>query len=396
MKTPPLFILLLLVSFASISAVLFTPALPEITHKLGITISDAQLTMSLFLIGYALGNLPYAPLSNRFGRKPALFFGISLAIFASLLILIAGAFQLFWLFVLARFLTALGSASGLKVVFTMIGDLYQHEKATKRISYCMLAFSIGPGLAIALGGFLTKQFGWESCFYFLILYSIFLLILTFYLPETCKELDLDALQIKKIATGYLTKLKNKKLVTCALLIGCGTAFAYLFASLAPFIGIKLIGLSPDAYGLLYFIPSSGMIIGALLSLNLAGKANPFFLIRIGILIALLSATVMFFLFLFNIITPLSLFLPMPFIFIGLSFIFANASSLALTHAKNKSNASAMMHFINIGMSVLTLFFAELFPFHQAFILPLFFIGIAVILLFLRRRLVHLLVPTESN
>lgn len=396
MKAPPLFILLFLVSFASVSAVLFTPALPEITQKLGITISDAQLTMSLFLIGYALGNLPYGPLSNRFGRKPALFFGISLAIFGSLLILLAGAFQLFWLFVLARFLTALGSSAGLKVVFTMIGDVYEREKATKRISYCMLAFSMGPGLAIALGGFLTKQFGWESCFYFLTVYSIFLLILTFYLPETCKELDRDALQLKKIATGYLSKLKNKKLITCALLIGCGTAFAYLFASVAPFIGIKLIGLSPDTYGLLYFIPSSGMVIGSLLSLHFAGKANAFFLIWIGILIALSSSLVMFLLFLFKIITPFSLFLPMPFIFIGLSFIFANASSLALTHAKNKSNASAMMHFINIGTSVLTLFFVELIPFHQAFILPLFFIGISVILLFLRRRLVRILVPEKSN
>lgn len=101
-KKPQLFILLLLATFASVSAVLYTPSLPEIAESLKITSTQAQFSMTAFLIGYALGNLPYGPLSNRFGRKPTLYLGILLAIGGSLLILLAASLQLFGLFVLGN------------------------------------------------------------------------------------------------------------------------------------------------------------------------------------------------------------------------------------------------------------------------------------------------------
>src|SRR5580700_3998703 len=81
----PFFTLLLMISFASVNAVLFTPALPAIAHFFMLSNDQAQLTVSWFLVGYALGQLIYGPLANRFGRKPALYAGISLQIVSSLL-----------------------------------------------------------------------------------------------------------------------------------------------------------------------------------------------------------------------------------------------------------------------------------------------------------------------
>ena len=84
MKNPthqlPLVTLLLMISFASVNAVLFTPALPNIAHFFAISDSIAQQTITWFLIGYAVGQLLYGPLANRFGRKKALFAGVSLQI----------------------------------------------------------------------------------------------------------------------------------------------------------------------------------------------------------------------------------------------------------------------------------------------------------------------------
>jgi len=62
----------------------------------------------------------------------------------------------------------------------------------------MLSFAISPAIAIGIGGFLTVQFGWLSCFYFLTLYSFFLFIVTFCLPETCPEIDPHALKSKRL------------------------------------------------------------------------------------------------------------------------------------------------------------------------------------------------------
>jgi len=126
-REPILWILLLLVSFASVSALLFTPALPELTQKLNITSSQAQFTVTIFLIGYSIGNLPYGPLSNRFGRKFALYIGLAIALVGAILTALVDVFQVYWLLILGRFLLALGSSAGITVAFTMVGDVYQRK-----------------------------------------------------------------------------------------------------------------------------------------------------------------------------------------------------------------------------------------------------------------------------
>ncbi len=92
-KSLPFFTLILLISFAAVNTVLFTPALPNITEFLGISKSQAQLTISLFLVGYAFGQLIYDPVANRYGRKPALYGGIITQILSSFLCVIAGKMQ---------------------------------------------------------------------------------------------------------------------------------------------------------------------------------------------------------------------------------------------------------------------------------------------------------------
>jgi MFS transporter, DHA1 family, multidrug resistance protein len=370
--------------------VLFTPALPQIAQKLNISDVKAQLTITVFLIGYALGLLPYGPLSNRFGRKPAAYLGISIAIIGCLLVLLVERFQLFWLLILGRILMALGSSVGLKIAFTIVGDVYQHEKATKKITSLMLSFAIAPAVATAVGGFLTDQFGWASCFYFLTAYSVFMMLLTFFLPETSQGLDPNALKVKSIVAGYLLKLKNKKLITCALLIGCGTSTIYLFATEAPFVGINHIGLKPDQYGLLNFIPMIGMIIGALLANFLAGKKEPLFIILFGISIAFIVAVIMLLLFLFDIVDVWSLFIPIPVMYCAESFVYANATSLIMSHAKNKAYASATMNFINIAMSVVCLLIFGTISSHPIFLMPLIFTAIILFMFFLSAYLSKLL------
>src|SRR5271155_6223811 len=103
-KKPSLFTLFLLMPYASISAVLFTPALPEIAKMLGVSDGEVQSTMTLFLLGYAFGNLLYGPVAKRFGRKPAIYLGTIIAILGSFTTLFAGERHLFTLFLAGRFL----------------------------------------------------------------------------------------------------------------------------------------------------------------------------------------------------------------------------------------------------------------------------------------------------
>jgi MFS family permease len=145
-REPSLLTLLLLVSYPSVGAVLFTPALPAIAQFFAISSSIAQLTITLFLIGYAVGQLPYGPLSNKVGRKPALYIGLSISVFGALLCAVAGLLAQFWLLILARIITALGASVGLMMALTIISDYYQPEAARKKFSFIIMAFAIAPGV----------------------------------------------------------------------------------------------------------------------------------------------------------------------------------------------------------------------------------------------------------
>ncbi|MBS0650405.1 MAG: MFS transporter [Verrucomicrobia bacterium] len=383
---PQFSILLILVSFASVGAVLFTPALPSIQEFFGISVGKAQLTVTTYLIGYAFAQLPYGPIANRYGRKPALYFGISLAVIGSLLCALSAPAHSFGLLLFGRIIQALGASVGLKVSFTMIADAFDQTSATKTISKLLLSFAIMPSLAIGIGGWLTQRFEWQSCFYFLVFFSFASLFLVARLPETAPSLDPQALRLPSIIAAYRAKLSNARLVTSGLIMGCGTAVIYIFASKAPFIGIKLIGLNPEQFGFYNFIPLIGMVSGSLLGSRLAGRFSLINLLGGGILGTLIATMTMLVPFATGLVTTWTLFVPMVLIYIAESVIYAHISSFALTGAKNKSNASAVLNWINMSVAVIAVLLAEFIYPEDALIMPVSFAFFFLVMLLLWFRL----------
>lgn len=387
-RKPHSVILCLLASFGSVSAVLFTPALPAIQAFFQLSISQTQLAITIYLLGYALGQLPYGPLSNCLGRKKALVVGISLAIVGSSLCVVSSFLPSFSLLLLARFFQALGAACGLKISFTMIADMYSQTEATKLISRVLLAFAIMPGIAVATGGWLVHFFGWESCFYFLSAFGLLVLGLSAFLPETAKALDPSALHLASIFRGYRAKFKNSQLVFSAFILGLTSTVVYLFASQAPFVGIQVIGLSPPLFGTYNLIPLIGMALGSLGTGKLAERFSFSTIVPAGLATAFGCACLMSVFFFLGKVTPLTLFFPVFFIYFAQSFVFANIASFGLAHAKDKSNGSAVLHFINLGTAVVGVLMAEVVSPETTLLLPVAFIAIfsvALLLWFLLRR-----------
>ncbi len=376
-----LLILLLLISFPAVGTVLFTPGLPNIAQFFNVQTGTAQLAVTVYLIGFALGQLPYGPLANRFGRKPSLRGGLILAACGSLLCVLAGSLHCFTLLIIARFIMALGAAAGLKIIFTMIGDVYKPPRSTKIFSYAILAFAITPGVGTAIGGALTQHFGWQSCFYFLALYSLLLLFLLSFMPETRQTGDFQELDLKHISQGYLQTLQNKTLMTCAIILGLRTSFIYVFAAKAPFVALHKIGMGPQKFGLLCLIPPLGMILGTFISVKLADYLKQLKVLGIGLLIALGGTSYMLSAFWLGKYTIPSLFLAMFTIDVGLSLIYANASSMGIESAKNIANGSAIMNFTNLGTSVIMVLLVGFIQPNEANFLPDLFI-ILLVLMFL--------------
>jgi MFS family permease len=369
------FTLLLLISFPGVNAVLFTPALPDLAHFFAITSDAAQQTITLFLVGYAFGQLLYGPLANRFGRKPAMFGGIVLQIIGSLLCVASGLMHAFSLLVASRFLLALGSGVGLNLTFTMVNEHYHPDVARKKMSYLIMAFAIMPGVGVALGGLLNRYSGWIACFYAGALYGLLLLVLVSRLPETAKTLNREALTFTNLRRGYGCQFKNPRLIAGGLVMGFAGACLYVFAAEAPFVAIQLYGQSSSEYGFANLLPSVGLLAGSLFSASYSVSNTGRAAIRLGLTLKLASGLILLLAgFVFH-SAWLAIFVPMILLYFSTAFIFANASSVAMHEVADISNASAVMSFINMGLVTLIVLSLQFYP-TSSHLMPILFIFFA--------------------
>lgn len=374
MKAPPLALHFFIVCLANVAAVFYTPALPSMTQYFNISPGYAESSMYLYLLLVAIGCLIYGPISNRFGRKPALYTGFSIAILGSLFCIAAAWRHSFMFFDVGRMLQALGASAGLQVGFTIIGDCYRPPKNMQVTSYVSLAFAVGPSLGIALGGWLTNHLGWKSCFYFIALYLIVLLLLIIkYVPETLSMKHSDSLKIGKIIKNYYSKFKKLKVALTGLIVGCVVAFNYLFFSTAPFIGIEFLKLSPTTYGLYNLIPPIFLVVGCLLAAFLIKYLKPLATILIGLCVMAISVMVLFISFVCGYINTITLFFPFSVALIGQALVQINALGLIFHHTINKSLTSSVVMFINTMISTIIVFFLNFNKEQAPIILPTLFL-----------------------
>jgi Bcr/CflA subfamily drug resistance transporter len=379
-KPPHILGITLLSAFAVMGAILMTPGLPSIASYFHKTINDTQLTVTSFLLGYALGQLIYGPIANRFGRKIALYLGITIASIGSLFSIFASPIESFYLLIIGRMLEALGASAGLVVCITIINDFYFPQEARRVTGFMMLAFAIVPGVAIAIGGILTQYFNWQACFYFLLFYGFMLIIPAVKMPETLSEPDTHALQYQYLFSNYKKIFSNKKLVGYSLCSGLSSACIYVFGAEGPFIGIHLLQVKPATYGLLGLTPFLGTFLGCLINIRLT-HIHYGYMLRIAFLLELSAVLIMLLSFIYHLVTLATLLLPMMLFCIGHPILASTSISLAMQQTEDRANGSAIMNFVAMSMPVLLTLLLGILHIAAAWIMPLIFlVALGLILL----------------
>lgn len=383
-KKPQISILFFLFSFTNILALLYTAALPDLTKYFQITKEQSQQTISLFLLGYALGQLFYAPLSNALGRKPAIYVGGGLAIIGSLVCLLAIEINHFNFLLFGRLVTAFGSSCGLTLTYTLIADSFTHSESRKKLSYLISGFALFPALGIALGGFITEYFSWKGCFYFMVVYSFFVMGLCVFLPETIKEKHLKHLKLSKIAKSYFKQVRHLLFILCSLLMACASLFIYVFSAEAPFIAINKLSISADWFGLYNLIPYIGLFFGGFASAKLSHKISSIKFVLLGGLLFFIPSIIMLSFFEAGYINILTLFGIPLFIFFSAPIIISNCSAIALSVSEDKSYASALMNAIQVFIVFLSVASLRFFSPKDSSILPMVYSisGVLMILLWI--------------
>jgi MFS transporter, DHA1 family, multidrug resistance protein len=379
-RKPPLLVYPFFISLASVGAVLFTPAIPEIQNFFSVDSDSVQSTISIFLIGYALCQLIYGPISNKMGRKKALLGGILLGAFGAFLCALSGYVDSFSLLITGRLITALGTGAGLTLTFAIINDLYSYEESRRIIPVATLAFAVFPGLSIFIGGFLVQTMGWQSCFYFLFFYLLFAAYICLKLPETRKLEEGVKVNARLLLKQHTSAAKDIKLWLYASIWGLCTSVVYLFAATAPIIAISILNRSPEIFGTYNLLTSAGMIMGSFFTNFLNKRFAVKKIMQIGQGLLLVAVSILLYYSKTGSLTLNTLFFPMVLFYFAMPAVISNASALAAKEAKNKGAASALINFTNMSLTVLTLFITTLFERNVELIMPEIFFAIVLIIL----------------
>ncbi|MBB5752754.1 Bcr/CflA family efflux MFS transporter [Prosthecomicrobium pneumaticum] len=249
----PLWLLALFVFSGTVAMHIFVPALPAAGAALAASPAAMQMTVSLYILGLAFGQLIYGPIADRFGRRPALIGGLVLYALAGGSALLATSVEAL---VAARLFQALGGCAGLVISRAVVRDTSAPTDAARRLALMNLMVMVGPGVAPVLGGFLSATVGWRSIFLVTALFGLVNLALAWgLLPET-------GIAGPRRARGalmrdYLGLLRSPAFLGFAVGGSCATTSMYAFVAAAPFIFVHQLG-RPDYEVGLYL---AGMMLG---------------------------------------------------------------------------------------------------------------------------------------
>ena len=263
----PLWVLVLVTLSGTMAMHIFVPALPVAGEALGAEPSGMQQTITMYVIGLTLGQLIYGPVSDTWGRRPALLVGLSLYFSASVLALFAPSLQ--WL-VAARLLQALGGAAGITLGRAIVRDIAPPDRVTRDLALLNLLTLVGPGLSPIVGAYLADHFGWRAIYVFLVCIGSAMLFCAWkLLPET--NLNRRPLAITRIALDYGSLLANPRFAAFMLGGACSSTALYPYLATAPYIVHEQLGLPIRYVG--WFAASTivGAGLGTFLTRKLAGR-----------------------------------------------------------------------------------------------------------------------------
>lgn len=334
-------ILAALTGLTSLSIDMNLPALPQLAKTLHVSVGAVQLTLSLFLLGFAIGQLICGPISDRVGRRPVLLGG--LLVFALAGFLCAASSSLF-LLVSARFLQGLGASVGPVLARAMVRDCFEPKAASATLSQMTQIMIISPLLAPMIGGYLLVSLGWPAIFLFLGASGLLIWTLCWrFLPETLPQTAVEAAPTHPIWHDFGCVLSHR--ATVRYLLASCFAYAGMFAyvSLSPFVAIQIFHISRQNFGYVFALTALALMLGATLNRKLLGRYAPTTLLNGGMFGVVAGGVLMVVCSWFGLGGLAGIVVPMMIFMVGQGLVQPNAMASAMApHGKLAGLASSLM------------------------------------------------------
>ena len=248
MKGVPRWLLLVaaLAAVGPVSIDMYLPGFPAIEREFGVR--GVETTMAAYLVGIAVSQLFYGPISDRFGRKPPLYFGFALYAIGAAGCALAGSMPAL---TLLRVVQALGGSSGFVIGRAIVRDRCEPHEAARAFSLLMMIVALGPVFAPVAGGFVVTHFGWRATFVFQTALGVALFAAThFLLRESRPESTVKPLNLANVLRTYVRLGKDRLLVGYSLVGGFGMGALFSYVTGAPTVLTHRYDLSPQQFGAL--------------------------------------------------------------------------------------------------------------------------------------------------
>jgi DHA1 family bicyclomycin/chloramphenicol resistance-like MFS transporter len=258
---------------------MYLPSFPAIGREFGASQIALQQTLSVYMFAYAFMMLWHGALSDALGRRPIVLAGLAVFGLGTLGCAIAGNVQSLWLF---RALQGLSAGTGLVVGRAIIRDRFSGAEAQRMMSQMTLVFGIGPALAPIVGGALLNLLGWRSIFWAMLAWAIAMLVLCLRtLPETLPAAQRHPLHPRALWRNYHAVVAQPNFTLLALVPALNFCGFFIYIAAAPAFLVDLLGVSTWGFAWLFIPMIAGVMIGAGISGQLAGRMSPQRQIRTG-------------------------------------------------------------------------------------------------------------------
>lgn len=341
-----LFILGGLSALAPFSIDMYLPAFPAIATGLGTNISQVAFSLTSYFIGISVGQLFYGPITDKYGRRKPLLFGLGVFFLASIACALSPTID--WL-IYMRVIMALGGCVGMVVSRAVVRDVFPVSETAKIFSTLMLIVGVAPIIAPSVGSYILTVSTWRTIFYVLSGFSLILILsVYFFLPESGSINNKLPLKLKTIVRDYKTVFSEKSFMYFALAssIGMGGMFAYISGS--SFVFMSYFGLSESTFGYVFSANAAGFIAGSQLNRLLLNKYSSLQIITFASIILVSVSGLMLLTYSLSIITlPILVGLLITFLF-SLGLLVPNTTAMALAPFKaTAGSASALIGFIQM-------------------------------------------------
>lgn len=261
-KQSPIFVIILgaLTAIGALSIDMFLPGLPEIKNDFHTTTSNAQLTLSLFMIGLALGNLFAGPISDATGRKKPLWISMFIYTLASLGIIFVTNIEIM---IALRFIQGVTGGAASVISRAIASDMYKGKELTKFLSLLMLVNGVAPVIAPAIGGVILSLAVWRMVFIILTVFGILMVIGSLTkVPESLQDDEKDSDGIKEMFKNFKHLIETPKFVLPMLIQGFSFIMLFTYISASPFIIQKIYGMSALQFSIMFAAIGITLIISS--------------------------------------------------------------------------------------------------------------------------------------